>query len=26
VVKTIISDQTQQLEEMENYISGRYGR
>lgn len=26
VVKTVISDQTQQLEEMENYISGRYGR
>jgi CBS domain-containing protein len=26
VVKTVISDQTQQLEEMENFISGRYGR
>jgi len=26
VVKTVISDQTQMLEEMENFISGRYGR
>ena len=26
VVKTVISDQSQLLEEMENFISGRYGR
>jgi CBS domain-containing protein len=26
VVKTVISDQSQMLEEMENFISGRYGR
>jgi len=26
VVKQVISDQTKLLEEMENYISGRYGR
>ncbi|MHB0988631.1 MAG: CBS domain-containing protein [Bellilinea sp.] len=26
VVKTVISDQLQLLEEMENFISGRYGR